>query len=132
NPSQGALDFEAVRWPDHASFPLNRKVGSSTVEDLIYHDIERSQHYLIITGFTSLSNLVDYFGSGEFERLQSTRILIGFEPNIRARRKYQPVKLDKEIKEYWLKKGLSIMSGGAVMKLIQKIDSGWIDFRYRD
>ena len=50
DPSQKAFDFEAVKWPDHDSFPLNRKVGSSTVEDLIYQDIENSQHYLIITG----------------------------------------------------------------------------------
>jgi hypothetical protein len=132
NPLQSLLDFESVKWPDHSSFPLNRKVGSSTVEDVIYEDIENSQHYLIITGFTSLSNLIDYFGSGEFEKLLSVRILIGFEPNVRGRKKYQVVKLDKEIKEYWLKKGLSIMSGGAVMKLIQKIDDNWIEFRYRD
>ncbi|MDO6433020.1 SNF2-related protein [Flavitalea sp. BT771] len=132
NTSQTSLDFEAVKWPEHTSFPLNKKVGNATVEDVIYTDIETSTNYLIITGFTSLSNLVDYFGSNEFAKLKTIRILIGFEPNIRGRRKYQTVKLDKEIKEYWLKKGLSIMSGGAVMKLIQKIDTGLIIFRYRD
>jgi len=132
NTSQISFDFEADKWPDHESFPLNRKKGNATVEDVIYRDIENSIKYLIITGFTSLSNLVDYFGSREFEKLQSARILIGFEPNIRGRRKYQPVKLDKEIKEYWLRKGLSIMSGGAVMRLIQKIEEGQIMFRYRD
>jgi superfamily II DNA or RNA helicase len=130
--SQTSFDFEAVKWPDHESFPLNKKKGNATVEDVIYRDIEDSINYLIITGFTSLSNLVDYFGSREFEKLQTTRILIGFEPNIRGRRKYQPVKLDKEIKEYWLRKGLSIMAGGAVMRLIQKIEEGRITFRYRD
>lgn len=126
------MDFETVKWPPHTSFPLNRKVDSATVEDVIYPDIENSQHYLVVTGFTSLSNLVDYFGSSEFNKLQSVRVLIGFEPNIRGRKKYQSVKLDKEIKEYWLRKGFSIMSGGAVMKLIQKIDTHWIDFRYKD
>ncbi|MES2373372.1 MAG: SNF2-related protein [Bacteroidota bacterium] len=129
---QSAFDFESGQWPDHNRYPLNRKKGNATVEEVIYSDIEKSVGYLIITGFTSLSNLVDYFGSNEFEKLKTIRILIGFEPNIRGRRKYQPVKLDKEIKEYWLKKGLSIMSGGAVMRLIQKIDSGIVEFRYRD
>ena len=104
NPSQTSLDFQAVNWPEHASFPLNKKVGNSTVEDVIYSDIENSTSYLITTGFTSLSNLVDYFGSNEFVKLKIIRILIGFEPNIRGRRKYQTVRLDKEIKEYWLKK----------------------------
>lgn len=132
NELQIPLNFEAARWPDHALFPLNKKVGNNTVENVIYPDIETSTHYLIVTGFTSLSNLVDYFGSAEFEKLEKVRILIGFEPSIRGRRKYQPVKLDKEIKEYWLKKGLSIMLGGAVMKLIQKIDEGKVEFKYRD
>lgn len=132
NNIQIPFDFEVPRWPEHPRFPLNKKVGNNTVEEVIYHDIETSTHYLIVTGFTSLSNLIDYFGSAEFERLKQVRILIGFEPNIRGRRKYQPVKLDKEIKEYWLKKGLSIMSGGAVMRLIQKIDEAKVEFKYRD
>lgn len=132
NSLQTSFDFEAINWPAHESFPLNRKGGVATLEDVIYKDIQNSTDYLIVTGFTSLSNLVDYFGSTEFEMLQRTRILIGFEPNIRGRRKYETVKLEREIKEYWLKKGLSIMSGGAVMKLIQKIDEGVVEFRYRD
>jgi superfamily II DNA or RNA helicase len=132
NNQQTSFDFEAKRWPAHSRFPLNKKVGNAVVEGVIYPDIETSKSYLIITGFTSLSNLVDYFGSKEFEILEKTRIVIGFEPNIRGRKKYQAVKLDKEIKEYWLRKGFSIMSGGAVMRLIQKIDTGWIDLRYRD
>lgn len=126
------FDFNASRWPDHTRFPLNKKVGNNTVEDLIYHDIEASTHYLIITGFTSLSNLVDYFGSTLFKKLEKVHILIGFEPNIRGRRKYQLVKLDKEVREYWLKKGLSIMLGGAVMNLIEKIDEGKVEFKYKD
>lgn len=129
--NQTSLDFESPRWPDHNSFPLNKKTGR-TVEDVIYHDIESSTDYIIVTGFTSLSNLVDYFGSIEFKQLENVRILIGFEPNIRGRRKYQAIKLDKEIKEYWVKKGLSIMSGGAIIRLIQKIDEGKVTFKYRD
>lgn len=129
---QTSLDFESAKWPDHELFPLNKKIGTRTVEQVVSRDIVDSSKYLIITGFTSLSNLVDFFGSREFEKLRTTRILIGFEPNIRGRRKYDAVKLDKEIKEYWLRKGLSIMSGGAVIRLIQKIDSGSIDFRFKD
>ncbi|MDP9955103.1 hypothetical protein J2X97_000740 [Epilithonimonas hungarica] len=52
--------------------------------------------------------------------------LIGFEPNIRGRKKYIRLKLDKEIKDYWLKKGLSIMLGDAVMNQIDKIDNGFL------
>lgn len=132
NNLQIPINFEASRWPEHTRFPLNKKGGTHTVEEVIYHDIETSTQYLIVTGFTSLSNLIDYFGSAEFNNLEKVRILIGFEPNIRGRRKYQSVKLDKEIKEYWIKKGLSIMLGGAVIKLIQEIDEARVEFKYRD
>ena len=44
---QYEIDFEAAKWPDHESFPLNKKKGNTTVEDIIYHDIEDGAHYLI-------------------------------------------------------------------------------------
>src|SRR5690606_33532522 len=98
-----------------------RKLGSSKLGKLT-----------IVTGFTSLSNLIVFFCSQDFEKLESTRILIGFEPNVRGRKKYLRFKLDKEIKDYWLKRGLSIMLGGAVINLIDKIDKGIIEFKYKD
>lgn len=52
---------------------------------------------------------MDLFGGKDFENLKKVRILIGFEPNTRGRKKYVKLKLDKEIEDYWLKKGLSIM-----------------------
>jgi len=129
---QTSFDFEAHKWPDQVLFPLNLKSYNRTVESVVYKDIEESSEYIIITGFTSLSNLVDLFGSKDFQNLKKVRILIGFEPNIRGRKKYVKLKLDKEIKDYWLKKGLSIMLGGAIINLIDKIDKGKIEFRHKD
>lgn len=129
---QTSFDFDAYKWPDQILFPLNLKSHNRTVESIVYKDIEESSEYIIITGFTSLSNLVDLFGSKDFQNLKKVRILIGFEPNIRGRKKYVKLKLDKEIKDYWLKKGLSIMLGGAIINLIDKIDKGKIEFRYKD
>lgn len=113
-------------------FPLNVKSSKRTVASVVYRDIEESSEYIIITGFTSLSNLVDLFGSKDFQGLKKVGVLIGFEPNIRGRKKYVKFKLDKEIKDYWLKKGLSIMLGGAIINLIDKIDKGKIEFKYKD
>lgn len=132
NPTQTSLDFDACKWPEQNLFPLNLKSYNRTVESIVYKDIDESSEYIIVTGFTSLSNLVDLFGSKDFQNLKKVRILIGFEPNIRGRKKYVRLKLDKEIKDYWLKRGLSIMLGGAVINLIDKIDKGKIEFRYRD
>ena len=130
--SQASFDFEAVKWPEHDLFPLNLKGSNRYVETVVYKDINESTNYIIVTGFTSLSNLIDFFGSQEFDSLEKTRILIGFEPNIRGRKKYPTIKLDKEIKEYWLRKGFSIMLGGAVINLIDKINNGLVEFKYKD
>ncbi len=129
---QTSIDFDIHKWPDQILFPLNLKSYNRTVESIVYKDIEESSEYIIITGFTSLSNLVDLFGSKDFQNLKKVRVLIGFEPNIRGRKKYVKLKLDKEIKDYWLKKGLSIMLGGAIINLIDKIDKEKIEFRYKD
>lgn len=132
NGTQVKLDFDAENWPDQEQFPLNLSAHQRAVQTIVYSDIKESKEYLILTGFTSLSNLIDFFGSHELGHLKKVRILIGFEPNIRGRKGYSMVKLDREIKEYWLKKGLSIMYGGAVMNLIEKINQKEVQFRYLD
>ncbi len=132
NGFQAIIDFESVRWPDQNLFPLNIKSDSRNVQNIIYKDIENSSEYIIVTGFTSLSNLVDLFGSNDFSNLKKVKVLIGFEPNIRGRKKYIKLKLDREIKDYWLRRGLSIMLGGAIINLIDKIDKGSIEFKYKD
>ncbi len=129
---QISLNFDDPLWPDQEQFPMNLSAYQRTVQTIVYKDIKESKEYLILTGFTSLSNLIDFFGSQEFEKLKKVRILIGFEPNMRGRKKYPMVKLDKEIKEYWIKKGLSVMLGGAVMNLIDKINRQEIQFKFKD
>jgi phosphatidylserine/phosphatidylglycerophosphate/cardiolipin synthase-like enzyme len=127
-----SMDFDKPMWPDQSLFPLNIKSPYRTVQDIVYRDIENSSEYIIVTGFTSLSNLIDVFGGKDFLNNKNVRILIGFEPNVKGRKKYIRLGLDKEIKDYWLKTGLSIMQGGAVMHLIDKINNGLIEFRFRD
>lgn len=126
------LDFESIKWPDHTKFPLNIKSQGRTTEAILHDDIKNSTEYIIVTGFTSLSNLVDLFGSKDFEKLKSVRVLIGFEPNLKGRKSYQRFGLDKEIKDYWLKNRFSIMQGGAVIHLIEKIEKGLVEFKFKD
>ncbi len=132
NPFQTSFDFEESKWPEHHLFPLNLREPDRTVQSILYPDIESSEYFIVLTGFTSLSNLIDLFGARDHPTLKKVRILIGFEPNIRGRKAYPRTGLDKQIKEYWLKKGLSIMQGGAVMHLIGKIEQGIIEFKFRD
>ncbi len=129
---QTSMDFESEEWPSHELFPLNLKDYRRTVETVVYGDILKSTHYIILTGFTSLSNLVDFFGKRDIDNLKKVRILIGFEPNIRGRKKYLKFHLDKEIKDYWLKEGFSIILGGAIINLIEKINTSKVEFKFID
>ena len=131
-PEQTYLDFDQIKWPDQEGYPLNIKGLGRNVQTIIYEDIDKSHEFLIVTGFTSLSNLIDLFGSKDHIQLKKVRVLIGFEPNVKGRKVYSHFGLDKEIKDYWIKRGLSILQGGAVMHLIEKIGKGWIEFRFRD
>ncbi len=120
------------KWPDHDLFPLNIRSLDKTVKSVIEKDIENSEEFILLTGFTSLSNLIDLFGSNTRKLPQKTKIVIGFEPNLSGRKHYGVTPLEKEIKEYWLKQGLSIMQGGSIMNLINKIEKGKIQFRFKD
>ncbi|MEK6780588.1 MAG: SNF2-related protein [Bacteroidota bacterium] len=137
NPSQTAIEFigsiQDGNWPPHEKYPLNLRLFNRKVESEVLQDIIESDQYLIITGFTSLSHLVDTFGYRDFPDLKKVRIVLGFEPNIKGRKQYETdVKLSKEIREYWLRNGFSITLGGAVIRLIELIDQGIVDFRFMD
>lgn len=136
NPAQTKLLFSTLlddSWPDHKLFPLNLRNLNRKVQSEVEKDITASDEYLIITGFTSLSHLVDMFGYGTFPNLKRVRIVLGFEPNIKGRKQYDSdFKLSKEIREYWLKNGFSITLGGAVIRLIEMINTGEVDFRFMD
>lgn len=120
------------QWPSHDRFPLNLKEYHRKIKTLVEEDLQSSTTYWILTGFTSLANLVDFFGTDDYAHLEKVNIVLGFEPQLRKRRKYPLVKLPHEIREYWLRKELSILYGSSVMNLIQKINEQQIEFRFID
>ncbi|MEI9918939.1 MAG: SNF2-related protein [Bacteroidota bacterium] len=136
--SQTSIDFKGRfldngTWPDQKKYPLNIKGLGRNVEELVLGDIQASTDYLIITGFTSLSHVIDVFGNNEYPKLSNVRILLGFEPLPKGRKSYETeVNLSKEIREYWLKCGLSITLGGAAIRLIELIRSGRVQFKFRN
>lgn len=137
SPSQTRIEFQRLlekeQWPLQELFPLNIKGHSRKVENEVLQDLCASEQYTIITGFTSLSHLVDTFGNQFFAELKKVKIVLGFEPTLKGRKQYETdIKLSKEIKDYWLRQGFSITLGGAVIRLIELIDQGFIDFRFAD
>lgn len=133
---QLSFDFDVKyqplnRWPLNEEFPLNIK-DFQVVEEIVLEDLKNAKSFTIITGYTSLSYLIDTFGSTDYPNLKKIKIVLGFEPNRRGRKNYSPKSLDKEIKEYWLNQELSILQGGSIISLIEKIKSKKIDFKFKN
>tara|TARA_R110002051_G_scaffold181774_1_gene251342 strand:+ start:107471 stop:110713 length:3243 start_codon:yes stop_codon:yes gene_type:complete len=130
------FDLENIptkKWPKLDAFPLNIKsLNEHIVENIIKRDLTDTRNFTVITGFTSLSYLIDTFGNNDYNHIKNVVVALGFEPNVRGRKRYHIWPLEKEIKEYWLKEGLSILSGGSVINLIEKINEGWIKFYFYD
>jgi len=119
-------------WPPQDRFPINNETHERTVKSEILKDIRESEKYLIITGFTSLANIIEIFGSSSFEKLNTIKIVLGFEPEPRRRKKWPTHSLPLEIKEYWLKEKVSIMLGGPIISIIEQIKQGRIEFKCYD
>src|SRR6185437_5781924 len=119
-------------WPSQDKFPINNETFERTVKEEILKDIKESEKYLIITGFTSLANIIEIFGASQFESLNSLKIVLGFEPEPRRRKKWPVHSLPLEIRNYWLKQNFSIMLGGPIISIIEQIKEGRIEFRCYD
>lgn len=89
------LNFDTDKWPKQEDFPLNIPTLERKVSSIVYDDIENSEEFTIITGFTSLSNLVDLFGNKDYKKLKYIRIVIGFEPHLKSRKDYIQTDLEK-------------------------------------
>ncbi|MHA4894644.1 SNF2-related protein [Pedobacter sp. PWIIR3] len=138
--SQSLIDFDnpispLLSWPDNSIFPLNIKDFTSkrTVLSEIWRDINNSSEYLIVTGFTSLSHLIELFGrKADFEKLKHVRIVLGFVPEIRTRKLWKSVELEREVKDYWAEQSYSLANGSEVINLIELIKNGKIAFKFSD
>jgi len=119
-------------WPLQEEFPINNDTFDRTIKSVLVKDISASSEYLIVTGFTSLANLIEVFGTNDYEKLSQLRVVLGFEPEIINRKKWPSYNLVTEVKNYWLRQGISIVLGGAILNLIEKIRNKHFDFRLLD
>lgn len=118
-------------WPHFEQFPLNE--NGRNVHSLIKKEAEFSRHFLVMTGFTSLEYLIDFFNSLKISPSQQFEIVLGFEPLATTRRENWGTKpLPTLLKEYWLERKISILKCGAVVKVIDLIEQGRITFFIQD
>lgn len=127
------FDFDYnLGLPDNERFPLNESKEGRMVRQILLKDINNSTEYLIVTGFTSLANLIDIFGSNDFPNLNNLRIVIGYDPDERVGKRLPHYSLSTEIKNYWLRQNVSIRLCGPIINLIEKIRSNKYEFKVKD
>jgi superfamily II DNA or RNA helicase len=132
-PSSDLFDFDySLNLPDQSKYPINLTKKGLMVREVLLKDIHTSGDYLIVTGFTSLANLISIFGSTDFKDLRRLRIVIGYDPDERVSKKLPHYSLPTEVKNYWLKQDISIKLCGPIINIIEKIRNNKFEFRIKD
>jgi hypothetical protein len=115
----------ADAWPHHERFPLNEE--SRYVEEAISASYKASQTFTIVTGFTSLEYLLSFFSRHEVGD-RTVDIVLGNEPTPRDNPFSSAQPIEGQARAYWLQRGVSILTGGGVVRLIDAIESGQVRF----
>ncbi len=122
---------EKRREPAEGSFPevsrLPHNYGRYTVDEVLSIDLKYEKEPFIVTGYTSLLRVVTLI-AGLTEK-QDLRLLIGNEPFpiANAPMSLVPVTFPEEVKEYWLKKRISLLQYPDVFIALEKIRMGQVD-----
>lgn len=122
-------------WPPFARFPYNH--ARQRVRRAVREDLLRSEDPLIITGYASLDRVVDFLAAyrrsptGGLDRFSSIRILFGHEPraSLSDASALRPHDLAREVKNYWLDRGISLHLCASVLDVLELLDLDRIEVR---
>ncbi|MCC5935519.1 MAG: hypothetical protein JJU35_14825 [Balneolales bacterium] len=123
--------FSTAHLPEQEQFPMNQQ-GVQTLR-FIRADIKDSADYVVITGYSSLSFIVEQLGR-DLDARGCVSIVLGNEPVLHQLRVQDApfgqgsVSLPEQIRRFWLSQGISILLNGPVLNLIEKIRFGKVQF----
>lgn len=123
-----AVGVQSLDWPESGRFPLN--TGASRVRDIVLEDLRTSSSPLVVTGYASLDELVDFLSG--CTSAEAVRVVLGAEPFPGRRETYEVRghSFPQEVTSYWLKRGFSLLLSGKLIQCINRIDAGHISARY--
>lgn len=124
----GLIDDPSLIWPPASRFPLN--LHNRSVKDVVFADLGRSKDALIITGYASLVQIIEFADS--IRGNKKIRILFGNEP-VESNKNIYRVKereMSEEAEAYWLQRGISLYLSGQIVHTIELVRQGIIETRY--
>jgi hypothetical protein len=117
---------ESRLWPAQDRFPLNE--GDNEVGDAVAKSFMASSSFLVVTAFTSLEHLLSFFGQHEI-RARSVDIVLGSEPSMGPEGFYEGIRpIARQARDYWLERGVSVLTGGGALRLIRAMEEGKVRF----
>lgn len=117
-------------WPDAVRFPLN--IPGQIVGDHVLNDLRCGGEPLIVTGYTSLDQIIDFAGKfAEADTSETLRVILGSEPFEARLSRYEQSGHDfsDEVRDYWLSIGISLHHSAKLIKAIELIKMGRLSFR---
>lgn len=130
---QGSLFDEialsSTDLPTQARMPIN--LSARKAYSVLMPDLCRPGDALVITGYSGLDQLIQLINQrGVSEK--PLRLILGSEP-VSAKRAGLSLKrydFPAEVREYWLKRGISLSLSGSIINCIELIRGGHVQVRY--
>lgn len=121
-------DRPGLSWPDPERFPLN--LDDASVADVVQRDLRAAQEPLIVTGYAGLDRVVELVA--DCSENTTVRILFGSEPFPSRRESFELAEksFSKEVENYWLKRGISLLLSAKLIQCIERLKSGRLSTRY--
>lgn len=114
-------------WPPQMRFPINDPKADRTVESVLTECFRASTQFTIVTAFTSLEYLTAFFSRHELGG-RSVHVVLGNEPSASGTLYAQSRPIPERTRNYWLERGISVLHGAGVVRLIEAIDAGQVTF----
>ena len=123
----GSLPGTEVDWPSADRFPVN--LQHTNVKDVVLPDLKNSRSPLIVAGYASLGDLIDFVA--ECDACESIRIVLGNEPFSTQRSSFGTKKyaFSEEVIEYWSEQGVSLNLSAKVIGAIDLVRQGRLQVR---
>lgn len=118
--------------PPQDRFPINSSPDRQ-VSRPVEQDLKNSPDPLIITGYTSLSMLIEFLAARREAPAISgrVRLFLGHEPTLSPQLEFRSARhrFSQEVTDYWLEQGVSIMLCAKLLAVIEMLKQGVIETR---